>query len=90
MEAVAEQIAQSPAVSKLIMLLMMALIVWTGRFFYKLVTKNYKSIMQEFKLFNYKIEAMDKALEHSLQNGYEKARNEYFQVLKDNDNFINE
>ena len=46
--------------------------------------------MKEFKLFNYKIEAIDTALEHSLKNGYANARNQKFQELKDNDNFIND
>lgn len=90
MEAIAEQISQSPGVSKVMLLGLMILIVAGGRFFYKIGTKNYKSLMKELKLFNFKIEAMDTALEHSLQNGYAKVRDKKFNELKDNDNFIND
>ena len=90
MDAIIDQIVQSPAISKAMLLGLGLLIVGIARGFYKVVTKNYKSIMKEFRLFNYKIEAIDTALEHSLKNGYANARNQKFQELKDNDNFIND
>lgn len=78
------KLVNSPALSKLILTLILGLTIHAYRYFKKMILEIYN----EVKYNQFYLQAVDKANEHAHGNGYSNARDEELSRLLNKNNFI--